>query len=135
MQNQNVGIDGSGKATVKAQCSAEAFEFYPGAHTFTFQYALRPDEAPILAVGGANASGAPDPSKANQPNGDAAAAEVTGTVAARPWKFIAESARFKPWNTGHTVGFLVCTAADVTLVRPGLPGSPGWGGMLFRKIP
>jgi hypothetical protein len=114
MQNQNVVLDGTGKATVKASCPAEAFEFYCLAHTFTFQYALRADEAPTLATG-PNSSGTPDPSKAAQPNGDAVSAEPwTATL----FKFIAESARNKPWAAGETVGFLVGTAADTIVCRP-----------------
>ncbi len=55
MQNKNFTLDGSGKATITAPCPCEAIDLYiVGAtpHTFTFQYALRPDEAPILAVAG-----------------------------------------------------------------------------------
>ena len=115
MQNQNLVLDGTGKATVKASCPAEAFEFLATA-TFTFQYAVRADEAPILATAGANASGVPDSSRTGQPIGDAATAEVTVTTA--QWKFIAETARFKAWAVGDVVGYLVGTAGATVTCRP-----------------
>ncbi|SRR6266481_4823739 len=104
MQNQNVVLDGSGKATVKATCPSEAFEFYSGAHSFTFQYGLRSDEIP---QGGSQTAG--------QAQGDAAAAEA---ISATDFKFIAETARGKPWAVNDVVGYLVGTAADVIACRP-----------------
>jgi len=122
MQNKNFTLDGSGKATITAPCPCEAVDLYiTGAtpHTFTFAYALRPDEGPILAVGGADASGMPDPSKAGQPIGDAISA---AQWSANYFEFKAESGRFKPWAAGEVVGFVVGTAADVVVVRPRRPG-------------
>jgi hypothetical protein len=108
MQNQNITLDGTGKATVKATCPAEAFEFYSGAHSFTFQFGLRGDEIP---QGGNQTPG--------MATGDAAAAEVLGTT---EWKFIAETSRNKPWAVNDIVGYLVGTAADVIVCRPRRPG-------------
>ena len=103
MQNQNITL--SGTTTVKATCSAEAFEFYCAAHTFTFQYAIRGDEQPT-----------PQPGEvAKTAVGDAAAAEA---YSATLFKFVAESPRMKPWNVGDTIGFLAGTNADVVVCRP-----------------
>jgi len=104
MQNQNITMTGS-SIPVKATCQSEAFEFYCAAHTFTFQYAIRLDEQPT-----------PQPGEvAKTTVGDASSAEA---YAATLFKFIAESAKGKPWNVGDTIGYLNGTNADVVVCRP-----------------
>src|SRR6266849_2537375 len=105
MQNKNFTLDGSGKATITAPCPCEAVDLYiVGAtpHTFTFQYAARADE---VAQSEQSGKGVGDPISAAQ-------------WSANYFEFKAESGRFKPWNTGEVIGFVVGTATEVVVVRP-----------------
>src|SRR5713101_6107492 len=105
MQNQNVTMTGN-PAAVKATCPCEAIEFTCGTATFTFQYATRADETN-------------NPNQVGQPLGDASSAEQ---VSATDFRFVAETARFKPWAVGDVIGFLVGTNGDVVVARPRRPG-------------
>jgi len=120
MQNAKLTLDGGGNGTVKAPCPCESVDIICLTATFNFQFARRPDEAPILAVGGANASGVPDPSQANLGIGDAvAAAQISATY----FEFKADGPRFKPWNTGDTIGFITGGGASSVIgIRPRRPG-------------
>jgi hypothetical protein len=105
MQNKSFTLDGSGLGTIKAPCPCEAVDIID-VSAFTFQYAARADEVA-------------QPEQASKAIGDAvAAAQYTATY----FEFKAESPRFKPWNTGDTIGFVVGTAAHTVGVRPRRPG-------------
>jgi hypothetical protein len=108
MQNKSFTLDGSGKAKIVAPCPCEAVDIICAAHTFTFQYARRADE---IQTG------------TNQTAGDA----IGDATSAAQWsatyfEFRAESSRFKPWNTGDVIGYILGTAADAVGVRPRRPG-------------
>ena len=105
MQNQNIAMTGS-PVTVKATCPAEAIEFTCGTATFTSQYATRADETN-------------NPNQVGQPIGDAASAEQ---VSATDFRFVAETARFKPWTAGDVVGFLNGANGGMVAARPRRPG-------------
>jgi len=92
--------------TVRATCPSEAIEFIQNAHTFSFQFAWRVDETN-------------NPNQVGQPIGDAASAEQ---ISATDFRFVAETARFKPWAVGDVIGFLVGTNGDVVVARPRRPG-------------
>jgi hypothetical protein len=105
VQNQNVTMTGNSVA-VKATCPVEAIEFTCGTATFTFQYATRADETS-------------NPNQVGQPLGDAGAAEQ---VSATDFRFVAETARFKPWAVGDVIGFLNGANGGVIAARPRRPG-------------
>lgn len=108
MQNKNFTLDGSGKATIVAPCSCDEIEIYCSAHTFTFQYAVRGDEAPAMVDG-------PQKPTKGDALGDASSAEAYATTL---FKFVADSPRGAPWKAGDIIGYVVGTAADVVVVRP-----------------